>query len=190
MQRFKTKVFVSSLTLPPDPDSVTQTIKRVNFQIKISLQSLNQNITFPSSEQNGWEWCDEKLIMVPISFTRSQLPPTVTKRSHRVKVTKKNVYLSDDNLADDEENITEPKRKRKQKLITVSPSSESDDSGITELNRINTFGKKRLIDKFYEGDNENENVQVPEKNNSSENESDWEVSDFLSSEDSCDEWLP
>ena len=128
--------------------------------------------------------------MVPISFTRSQLPPTVTKRSHKVKVTKKNVYLSDDNLADDEENITEPKRKRKQKLITVSPSSESDDSGITELNRINTFGKKRLIDKFYEGDNENENVQVPEKNNSSENESDWEVSDFLSSEDSCDEWLP
>ena len=128
--------------------------------------------------------------MVPISFTRSQLPPTVTKRSHKVKVTKKNVYLSDDNLADDEENITEPKRKRKQKLITVSPSSESDDSGITELNRINTFGKKRLIDKFYEGDNENENVQVPEKNNSSENESDWKVSDFLSSEDSCDEWLP
>ena len=50
MQRFKTKVFVSSLTLPPDPDSVTQAIKRVNFQIKISLQSLNQNITFPSSE--------------------------------------------------------------------------------------------------------------------------------------------
>ena len=128
--------------------------------------------------------------MVPISFTRSQLPPTVTKRSHKVKVTKKNVYLSDDNLADDEENITEPKRKRKQKLITVSPSSESDDSGITEPNRINTFGKKRLIDKFYEGDNENENVQVPQKNNSSENESDWEVSDFLSSEDSCDEWLP
>ena len=46
----KQKVFVSSLTLPPDPDSVTQAIKRVNFQIKISLQSLNQNITFPSSE--------------------------------------------------------------------------------------------------------------------------------------------
>ena len=27
------------------------------------------------------------------------------------------------------------------------------------------------------------------KKNSSDNESDWEVSDFLSSEDSCDEWL-
>ena len=50
--------------------------------------------------------------------------------------------------------------------------------------------KKRLIDKFYEGDYENENVQVPENNNSSDKESNKEVSDFLSSEDSCDEWLP
>ena len=100
------------------------------------------------------------------------------------------MYWSDDNLADDEENITELKRKRKQKLITVSSSSESDNSSITELNQINTFGTKRLIDKFCEGDNKNENVQVPEKKNSSDNESDWEVSDILSSEDSCDEWLP
>ena len=55
---------------------------------------------------------------------------------------KKDVYLSGDNLAD-EENITEPKRKRKQKLITVSPSSESDNSSIIELNQIKTFGTKK-----------------------------------------------
>ena len=35
--------------------------------------------------------------------------------------------------------------------------------------------KKRLIDTFYEGGDEKENVQVPENSNSS----DWEVSDFL-----------
>ena len=52
---------------------------------------------------------------------------------------------------------------------------------------LNTFGKKRLIN---EGDYENENVQVPENNSSSDKESNREVSDFLSSEDSCDEWLP
>ena len=46
------------------------------------------------------------------------------------------------------------------------------------------------MDKFYEGDYENENVQVPESNNSSDKESNKEVSDFLSSEDSYDEWLP
>ena len=46
--------------------------------------------------------------MVLVWFTGSQLSLTVMKRSHKVKVTKKDVYyLSDDNLADEEENITE-----------------------------------------------------------------------------------
>ena len=85
--------------------------------------------------------------MVPVWFTGSQLPPTDMKRlvywessatdckkkSHKVKVTKKHVCLNDDNLADDQENITEPKRKRKQTLLTVSPSSESNNSSITRL---------------------------------------------------------
>ena len=52
------------------------------------------------------------------------------------------------------------------------------------------FGKKRLIDKFYEGDYGNENVQVIENNNSSDNESNLDVSDFLFSKDSCNKWLP
>ena len=46
---------------------------------------------FSSFEQNGWKWCDQKL---------------VTGRSHKVKVTKKYIYLSDDKLDDDEESIT------------------------------------------------------------------------------------
>ena len=41
---------------------------------------------------------------------------------------KKDVYLTDGNSADDEENIKEPKRKRKQKFITVSPSSKNNSS--------------------------------------------------------------
>ena len=51
--------------------------------------------------------------MVPVQFTGIQPATTDVKRSHKVKVTKKDVYLRDDNLADDQENITEPKRKRK-----------------------------------------------------------------------------
>ena len=78
------------------------------------------------------------------------------------------MYLSDDNLADDKENFTEPKRKRKQKLLTVSLSSNRNNSSITKVNQINRLGKKRLLDKFYQGDCENENVQVPENNNSSD----------------------
>ena len=145
-------------------------------------------MAFPSFEQNGRKRCDDKLIMVPAWFT---LPvwSIVVKRSRKVKVTKKDVYINDDNSADFEENITEQKRKRKKKLITVNPSSKSGDSSIIKLNQINTFGRKRLIDKFYKGDCENENVQVPENSNSSNDESYWEVSDFLSSNDSCDECL-
>ena len=43
--------------------------------------------------------------MVPVWFTGNELPPTVMKRSHKFKVTKKDVYLSDDNLADGEQTI-------------------------------------------------------------------------------------
>ena len=46
-----------------------------------------------SSFENTWKWCDNKLIMVPVWFTGSQLPATYMKRSHKVKVTKKDMYL-------------------------------------------------------------------------------------------------
>ena len=54
----------------------------------------------------------EMVILVPVWFTGSQLSRTVMKGSNKVKVTLKVVYLSDDNLAGDEENV-ERKRKRK-----------------------------------------------------------------------------
>ena len=38
--------------------------------------------------------------------------------------------------------------KRKQKLITASPSSESGDSSITKLDCVNAFGKKDLLISF------------------------------------------
>ena len=53
--------------------------------------------------------------MVPVWFTGSQMPPTDMKRSHKVIATKKDVYISDNNLDDDQENITEPTKKEKAK---------------------------------------------------------------------------
>ena len=99
------------------------------------------------------------------------------------------MYLSDGNLTDDEESITEPKRKRKQKLMSVQ-APKATTPLMTEVNQVNTFDKKRLNDTFYEGKDQNENVQGPENNDSCDHESDWKVSDFLSSEDSCDQRLP
>ena len=56
------------------------------------------------------------------------------------------MYLSDRNLAYDEENTAEPKRKRKQK-ITVK-ASKATAPLITKMNQINTFGKKYLSISF------------------------------------------
>ena len=77
----------SPLTLPPDSGSVIKAIKRVNLQIKIWLQSLNQHMAFSSF--HGWKWCNEKLIIAPVWFTGSQLRPTVMKRSHKFQVAKR-----------------------------------------------------------------------------------------------------
>ena len=45
--------------------------------------------------------------------------------------------------------------------------------------------------KHYRADNEVEQMKDEnQKFDGSSNEDDWEVSDFLSSDDSCDEWLP
>ena len=52
---------------------------------------------------------------------------------------KKEVVLSDAKLADHQENIAETKRKRKQAILTLSPSSESNNSSITKMNWINPF---------------------------------------------------
>ena len=52
---------------------------------------------------------------------------------------KKEMCLSDAKLVDDQENTAETKRKRKQAILTVSPTSESNNSSITKLNWINPF---------------------------------------------------
>ena len=60
--------------------------------------------------------------MVPVWFTQP-IWSTATNCCKIKSKRKKDVYLSNDNLADYEENITEPKRKRKQKLITAAPKA-------------------------------------------------------------------
>ena len=49
--------------------------------------------------------------MVLVLFIGNQLSPAVMKPSHKVKVTKKDIYLSDDNLADGKENRKERETK-------------------------------------------------------------------------------
>ena len=103
--------------------------------------------------------------MVPVWFTGIQLATTDVKRSHKVKVTKKDVYLRDDNLADDQENITEPKRKRKQNWIGLKLLVKKDLWRWLWKRKCSSARIIQAIKKVTE------------------------VSDFHSSEDSSDEWL-
>lgn len=141
----------SSLSIPPDPDSVVQAIKRVHYQTTKWFQCTSQNIVSVPFEGNGWTWCGDGSIARPVWYTGKQLPETLQNKSKK-------------------------RRKSSNKSETETP-----------------LHSKTLIDKFYDGDDEAEIpiFLVPQTGYSeSEDESDWEVSDFLSSEDSCDEWLP
>ena len=66
------------------------------------------------------------------------------KRSHKVRVTKKDVYLTNDNLADDEGNITESKEResKNQKLLVRAQK-------VTTPVSLNWIGLLLLIKKIY-----------------------------------------
>ena len=66
-----------------------------------------------------------------------------------------------------------------ERKATSSDSYEADDDerSIGEI-----YGSAKCQDSVSEGEEH--------ENDISEKDSEWEVSDFLFSEDSCDEWLP
>ena len=43
-------------------------------------------------EQNSWKWFSDKKFMLPVWFTRTQLPPTVMKRSQRQNTEKEFIF--------------------------------------------------------------------------------------------------
>ena len=67
----KTKL---SLSLPPDPDSVVQMIKRAHLQTHTWLRSTEVNIKQLRYSDFGWSWSEEKKRVIPIWLTRERLP--------------------------------------------------------------------------------------------------------------------
>ena len=43
-------------------------------------------------EQNSWKWFSDKKFTLPVWFTRTQLPPTVMKRSQRQNTEKEFIF--------------------------------------------------------------------------------------------------
>ena len=83
IQLYQQRKEKSSITLPPDPDSLLQACKRAQFQTQIWLQCGKVTMRIPSPQDYGWIWDEEKKAMVPIWFTGAQLPICLTKKSRK-----------------------------------------------------------------------------------------------------------
>ncbi|XP_065053639.1 uncharacterized protein LOC135682604 [Rhopilema esculentum] len=78
IQLYKEMKSKSSSSIPPDPDSVKQAIRRANYQVFHWVRCCEVNIETVSFENHGWKWDKEKQVVVPIWFKGKQLPPSLS----------------------------------------------------------------------------------------------------------------
>ena len=100
----------SSMSLPPDPDSLLQALKRAQMQTLLWQQCGEIAVKQHNPEQYGWKWDDDANKMVPLWYTGPQLPPKLQKKQSKAKV------QAVDTVADDEcsdTDVQEPKKKRR-----------------------------------------------------------------------------
>lgn len=81
----ETKKVKSSVTLPPDEDSVTQAIYRVHYQVYPWIRSNQINIEQLDFSQYGWRWCLERELVVPVWFIGDQFPPEFSVKKQKLK---------------------------------------------------------------------------------------------------------
>lgn len=176
----------SSMCLPPDPDSVVQVIKRVHYQVYFWRRCTEINNEIIPFSNYGWKWCEKQKLVVPVWFTGSQLPPSLSSK-RRKKTSTGN--KADDEDADAEDELEPQRGRRKRRRVTSQMTSRNrDETSNSNLNyqadddmAVNeeAAAEPLLI--------EDEDTSFADSNGS---DSDWQVSDFLSSGDSGDEWMP
>ncbi len=178
------------MSLPPDPDSLSQVIKRAHHQAYFWLRCIGKEINELEVENYGWRWCEEWRLMTPVWYTGDQLPPSF-KSKRRRKIQQDN---SDDGDADSEENSLESqpmprKRKKRVKVVKQAVVERKEDSlDDTEMHDEVPYkgDDECLIDSYAEAQ-EGSRWHLPV---TSSDESSWEVSDLASTDDSLDEWMP
>ena len=158
------------MSLPPDPDSVVKVIKRAHCQAYVWYRCGQRTINHLDLEEFGWKIQDGDV--KPVWFVGNQFPPSVKSiRGRKAK---------DGSLGDCDICNSEKMPPKKKGLKTQTISDEAEDSPMAET---------AIINSGEEGDKESDTNDCVARENSSD-ESEWEVFDLMSSEDSCDEWLP
>eukprot|EP00794_Sanderia_malayensis_P014584 gene14584-biopygen11679 len=73
----------SSLSLPPDPDSVREAIKRVHYQVFTWIHCCKVTIEDIPADENGWLWDEGQTIVLPVWFKGRQFPPSIIRKNTR-----------------------------------------------------------------------------------------------------------
>jgi hypothetical protein len=95
-----------------------------------------------------------------------------------------------DSDADIDSDVETPKRKRTRRTSKKCATKQVEVGANKEVyNRIECLHED-TNDGGDEGDEDMDSVTKSTEEENNTDESDWEVSDFASSDDSCDEWMP
>ena len=170
----------------PDPDLVELAIKRAHLQTFTWLCYYEQNLQTLHPEEFGWKLTDGEL--KPLQFNGDQFPPSITRRREGKQ--------TDGNDTDSESSDPHdgpPKNKPRAQPSVIKSKK------IKQITRKKKGYKKKdndTKDKLLSPDGEEVDEELFIVTNSStvacntSSESDWEVSDFLSSDDSYDKGYP
>ena len=126
----------SSPPLPSDLNSCTRAILLAHHQEFVSRRCLEKDIESIDFADNGWK-IDKDGLVVPVWFTCSQLPPSVTKKS---KNGKRQMKQSCDANAETE--VYEPPKKKMQK------SRISRESTRCMSHQLKISNKARFLEKY------------------------------------------
>ena len=82
---------------PPDLDSVIQAILRCNYQAYSLYRCHSVEILLIPLEDTGWNWNEERDVLMPHWFTERQMPPSFASRrtKNRIIVDSNNSGLSE-----------------------------------------------------------------------------------------------
>ena len=78
------------MTLPPDPDSLLQALRRAQLQVYTWRNCCQANIEPVDAEKYAWRWDESSRLLMPLWYEGEQLPPSL-RRSPKKRGRKRTV---------------------------------------------------------------------------------------------------
>ena len=128
----------SSASLPADPSSIVQEIKRVFLQCYTWVNCLNPHVRRLEPQEHGWQFDEKSSRLMPKWFTGSQLPPCLvrSKSSRKGSQTRKKVSPGSEADIEDEFSSTAqlPPAKRARRAYSCHvPKRDSNYEAEAEM---------------------------------------------------------